>query len=283
MVDVTEKPATHRTAIASGVLRMQPETLARIRSGSIAKGDVLTVADVGAVMAAKRAADIIPMCHALALSGVPILNGFWSKELVLEAGLTEGPAWAYIGMLLGAGLTALYTFRMVSLTFFGAPPKAGGIFDPRGERHAHDAPNAMRISLGLLSLGTLTTWLLAGPFGQMLESTLPYHTLHALPTGEVLNEVITAPATLIALAVIAVGLWMWWKRDRWTRRVNQLQGLAGTAANGFGFESINRGIVGAVQGSAEALRITQTGQLNWNIVGIVTGLIVVLIVLAWGA
>jgi cyclic pyranopterin monophosphate synthase len=73
MVDVTAKPATHRTAIASGVLRMQPETLARIRNGSIAKGDVLAVADVAAVMAAKRTADLIPMCHTLALSGVEVL------------------------------------------------------------------------------------------------------------------------------------------------------------------------------------------------------------------
>jgi cyclic pyranopterin monophosphate synthase len=73
MVDVTGKPATHRTAIASGVLRMQPETLARIRNGSIAKGDVLTVADVAAVMAAKRTAAIIPMCHTLSLSGVEVV------------------------------------------------------------------------------------------------------------------------------------------------------------------------------------------------------------------
>lgn len=73
MVDVSEKPGTQRVAIASGILRMQPETLARIRAGSIAKGDVLTVADVGAVMAAKRTADIIPMCHALALTGVEVV------------------------------------------------------------------------------------------------------------------------------------------------------------------------------------------------------------------
>jgi cyclic pyranopterin phosphate synthase len=72
MVDVSEKSSTQRVAIASGVLRMQPETLARIREGKIAKGDVLTVADVGAVMAAKRTPDIIPMCHAIALSGVQV-------------------------------------------------------------------------------------------------------------------------------------------------------------------------------------------------------------------
>jgi cyclic pyranopterin phosphate synthase len=73
MVDVADKSATQRVAVASGVLRMQPATLARIRNGSIAKGDVLTVADVGAVMAAKRTSDIIPMCHTLALSGVEVV------------------------------------------------------------------------------------------------------------------------------------------------------------------------------------------------------------------
>ena len=72
MVDVSAKSATTRVAIASGVLRMQPATLERIRCGKMAKGDVLTVADVGAVMAAKRTPEIIPMCHSLALSGVDV-------------------------------------------------------------------------------------------------------------------------------------------------------------------------------------------------------------------
>ena len=70
MVDVSAKAETQRVAIASGVLRLQPATLARIRAGQIAKGDVLTVADVAAVMAAKRTPDLIPMCHSLALTGV---------------------------------------------------------------------------------------------------------------------------------------------------------------------------------------------------------------------
>jgi cyclic pyranopterin phosphate synthase len=72
MVDVSEKSATQRIARASGVLRMRPETLSRIQAGKIAKGDVLTVADVAAVMAAKRTAELIPMCHTLPLTGVEI-------------------------------------------------------------------------------------------------------------------------------------------------------------------------------------------------------------------
>ena len=72
MVDVSAKDDTQRVAVASGILRMQPATLERIRAGKIAKGDVLTVADVGAVMAAKRTSDLIPMCHSLALTGVEV-------------------------------------------------------------------------------------------------------------------------------------------------------------------------------------------------------------------
>jgi cyclic pyranopterin phosphate synthase len=72
MVDVSGKPPSRRVAVASGVLRMRPETLSRIQAGQIAKGDVLTVADVAAVMAAKRTADLIPMCHTLPLTGVEI-------------------------------------------------------------------------------------------------------------------------------------------------------------------------------------------------------------------
>ena len=72
MVDVSAKAETARVAVASGVLRMQPATLERIRAGKVSKGDVLTVADVGAVMAAKRTSDMIPMCHPIALTGVEV-------------------------------------------------------------------------------------------------------------------------------------------------------------------------------------------------------------------
>ena len=75
MVDVSDKACTQRVAIASGVIRMQPATLERIRAGTIAKGDVLAVADVAAVMAAKRTSEMIPMCHSLPLTGVEIAFG----------------------------------------------------------------------------------------------------------------------------------------------------------------------------------------------------------------
>ena len=177
-------------------------------------------------------------------------------------------------MLIVAGLTALYTFRMVWLVFFG---------EPREQLHAHDAQTAMKISLGLLAAGSLVTWLAAGPFGSLLKSTLPFHEIDALPTLQVVTEVLTAPATWLALGVIAIGLAMWWWRENLKGIANALQGLSKVAADSFGFEWINRQVVAGTENSAEALRYTQTGQLNWNVVGIVAGLIIVLAIVIVGA
>ena len=72
MVDVSAKPNDNRSATASGVLRMRPATLERIRADTLAKGNVLAVADVAAVMAAKHTPNLIPMCHTLPLAGVEV-------------------------------------------------------------------------------------------------------------------------------------------------------------------------------------------------------------------
>ncbi|WP_454061224.1 cyclic pyranopterin monophosphate synthase MoaC [Candidatus Nitrospira salsa] len=72
MVDVTNKTSTERIATAQGKVLVLPETLKKIQEGQIAKGDVLAVAQVAGVMAAKRTPDLIPMCHPLLLTNVDI-------------------------------------------------------------------------------------------------------------------------------------------------------------------------------------------------------------------
>jgi cyclic pyranopterin phosphate synthase len=72
MVDVAEKKETHRIAIASGTIQMKPETLAIIAHGTAKKGDVLGIARIAAIMAAKRTSDLIPLCHPLALTRVTV-------------------------------------------------------------------------------------------------------------------------------------------------------------------------------------------------------------------
>lgn len=73
MVDVTDKSATIREAEAEGFVSMSADTLAAIRDGRVKKGDVLAVAQVAGIMAAKRTSELIPMCHVIALTGVDIL------------------------------------------------------------------------------------------------------------------------------------------------------------------------------------------------------------------
>ena len=72
MVDVTEKESTVRTALARGKVRMCPETVGLIVSDGIAKGDVLGIARVAGIMAAKRTGELIPMCHPLELTGIDL-------------------------------------------------------------------------------------------------------------------------------------------------------------------------------------------------------------------
>lgn len=72
MVDVGDKPVTARQAVAEGSVRMRSETLERILSGNAAKGDVLGAARIAGIMAAKKTAELIPLCHPLALTKVEI-------------------------------------------------------------------------------------------------------------------------------------------------------------------------------------------------------------------
>ncbi len=72
MVDVTDKPITHRTAVAEGRVRMSPAAFGLVRSNAIAKGDVLRIAEVAGVMGGKRTGELIPLCHPLPLDAVRV-------------------------------------------------------------------------------------------------------------------------------------------------------------------------------------------------------------------
>ncbi|RMA59565.1 cyclic pyranopterin monophosphate synthase subunit MoaC [Acidovorax sp. 100] len=72
MVDVSAKAATHRVAVASGRIEMQPATLSLIEAGTSKKGDVLGIARIAGIMAAKRTGDLIPLCHPLALTRITV-------------------------------------------------------------------------------------------------------------------------------------------------------------------------------------------------------------------
>ncbi|HNE06150.1 MAG TPA: proton-conducting transporter membrane subunit, partial [Anaerolineales bacterium] len=206
----------------------------------------------------------------LALIGLPIFNGFWSKELILEAGLEHSPFWAYLLMLIGAGLTAFYTFRMTWLVFFGSA---------RESLHVHAIGSAMKVSLAVLSLGTLTTWLFFGRFSGLLSTSLPFHHIEAESTLEMIQTVSFAPATWFALLTITLGLTLFFTFGRKIALTENPRWLNALTESSFGFEPINHFVVKLVRNFAEKLRATQTGELNWNILGIIGALLLVVVVL----
>ncbi|WP_405080494.1 cyclic pyranopterin monophosphate synthase MoaC [Paenibacillus chitinolyticus] len=114
MVDISDKKETKRTAVARTSVTMLPETLLRIREGRLAKGDVLAVAQVAGIMAAKKTADWIPMCHPLALSGVDIRFVYESgTELGIEAEVrTTGPTGVEMEALTAVSAAALTVYDM---------------------------------------------------------------------------------------------------------------------------------------------------------------------------
>lgn len=84
MVDVGQKAVTERVAVARGAVTMQPETLRLIIEGNLKKGDVLTVAEVAGVMAAKRTSELIPLCHPLLLNQVTVTCTPWPGQNRVE-------------------------------------------------------------------------------------------------------------------------------------------------------------------------------------------------------
>jgi cyclic pyranopterin phosphate synthase len=111
MVDVGGKAVTQRRAVASGRIAMSPQAAAAIRAGSVGKGDVLAVARVAGIMAAKRTADLIPLCHPLPLTSVSI-------DLDLDDAGVTATATATTDAKTGVEMEALTAASVALLTIY---------------------------------------------------------------------------------------------------------------------------------------------------------------------
>ncbi len=113
MVDVSDKSETHRVAVAEGRIRMQAETLKQIEAGTSRKGDVLGVARIAGIMAAKRTHDLVPLCHPLPLSHVSI-----EFELELEPPTVRAQARCETQAATGVEMEALTAVHIALLTIY---------------------------------------------------------------------------------------------------------------------------------------------------------------------
>jgi cyclic pyranopterin monophosphate synthase len=115
MVDVGAKPDTERVAIAKGEVHMRPETLELIRQGAMQKGDVLAVAQIAGVMAAKRTAELIPLCHPLPLTQVDVhieLEQSLPGVVITATACTIGKTGVEMEALTAVSLAALTVYDM---------------------------------------------------------------------------------------------------------------------------------------------------------------------------
>lgn len=111
MVNVGEKDDTKRVAVARGSIKMKKETVSLIKDGLIKKGDVLSVAQVGGIMGAKKTSDLIPMCHNIFISGADISFNVLEDEIEIEATVST------IGKT-GIEMEALSAVSMAALTIY---------------------------------------------------------------------------------------------------------------------------------------------------------------------
>lgn len=113
MVDVAGKTATHRIAMAAGRIEMQPATLALIESGTAKKGDVLGIARIAGIQAAKKTSDLIPLCHPLALTRVAV-----DFEIVRDANAVACTATVETVGPTGVEMEALTAVQVALLTIY---------------------------------------------------------------------------------------------------------------------------------------------------------------------
>ncbi|MBV8998661.1 MAG: cyclic pyranopterin monophosphate synthase MoaC [Solirubrobacterales bacterium] len=140
MVDVGEKPATERRALARALVRVSPETATRVLAGDAPKGDVLGVARIAGIQAAKRTSDLIPLCHPLALTFVGV-----EGEIDADAGTisltaearTTGPTGVEMEAMTAAAVAALTVYDMVKGIERGAAITEVVLLEKSGGRSGH--------------------------------------------------------------------------------------------------------------------------------------------------
>ncbi len=137
MVDVGDKPATERRAVARAVVKVTPETAALVQAGDAPKGDVLAVARIAGIQAAKRTSELIPLCHPLALSFVGVEGSIHAErgeiELLAEA-RTTGPTGVEMEAMTAASVAALTVYDMVKGVQRGAEIASVALQEKSGGR-----------------------------------------------------------------------------------------------------------------------------------------------------
>jgi cyclic pyranopterin phosphate synthase len=136
MVDVGDKQATDRRALARAVVRMAPDTAAAVARGDAPKGDVVSTARIAGIQAAKRTAELIPLCHPLALSFVDVRIEVHDDRVEIETeARSTGPTGVEMEALTAASVAALTVYDMVKGIERGVEIAEVFLLEKSGGRH----------------------------------------------------------------------------------------------------------------------------------------------------
>ncbi len=234
---------------------------------------------------------------ALALMGIPILNGFFSKDLIFAAALSSGNIAPLIVGAIAAVFTILYSCRMFFLVFLGE----------RKGSHVHDAPVAMTLPLVVLACASVVSWLIATKFNAaLIMSGVKVEELHF---AAFMKDIFLSGVTLVSLTIIVTGFAVYFARKIIMSVFGVIIGpFLWAASKGFGFDALyysiinmlavasaavlttfdegilnaaNYGVGSVTMGFSKWFRRSHTGELNMNLAGMVLGLAAVIVILFW--
>ena len=191
---------------------------------------------------------------AAGLAGLPIFNGFWSKDLILEIGFRDGSFVAWVIMVLTAMVTAYYCARTIFLIFYDRS---------RSGRNPHPVAIGMKAPLALLAVGVAFSWLfgprLALAIGELSNQEIHFHSIIGLA-----GQIFSNWGTYLTLTLLAVGVYGFLKLKTLKGIAYEAPFFIRIAEHGYGFEKLNNLIVAITNTSADGLRYLHTGILNWN-------------------
>ena len=206
-----------------------------------------------------------------AMVGLPVFNGFWSKDLLIDAVLEHGDTGPFLLLVAATFVTAAYATRAYWLVFRGAP---------RGDAVAHDPSWSMAGVLVVLAIATTTSWLLLGPYGDAMAATMPAYAVEPIGLGEAALAVLRWPS--VVLTTLVVGLTAFFllvHASRFEKRLDAASAYARLVRSGFLLDAAYAACARGLAAGAHRLRRTQTGDLNVNAAAVLGALVIVILVL----
>ena len=205
----------------------------------------------------------------LALSGVPPFSGFWSKDLIFHEAWSTGNYIPLVLVALAAVITLIYSLKMFWLVFMG---------DPREGHEGHESPLNMTLPLILLAIGGLVSWVSISYFTEGLV-TYNFLDVHHIGLMDFVTETFTSVPFIISAVILVIGGVLF--KFRWTLGnilKDSMSPVYKLMSVGYGFDIVYNKFVTLLKHGAWGAKRTQTGDSNYNVLGIVIALLVVIAV-----